>query len=156
MASSDRGPHDPRRRRGVPDRLLLPPAPREPELAERWRRLPFERRRALGHASVRADRQEAAATPTDRELVRALARARVASGWRLQAAALVLGWLVLMTLWGFGRTMGEAQEGAWLAAGLLAGGLVWLGAALAAARRVRRAREVADDDRGDGRDDAPG
>ena len=156
-----RSAHDHRRRRGVPDRLLLPPGPREPELARRWAQLPFEQRRALAHASThpdpgagrgRAPADGGGSAPDDPELVRALARARVATGWRLQVAALVFGWLMLMTLWGFGRSMFPEQEGALLAAGLLAGGVLWLGAGVAAARRVRRAREVAGGSEGDDED----
>jgi hypothetical protein len=141
---------DPRRRRGVPDRLLLPPSPRDPQLAARWEQLSFEHRRALALASTRTGRgARATAAGADRRdiedlaLVRALAHARVVTAWRLQVAALVLGWLVLMTLWGFGRSTFPEHEEAWLAAGLAAGAVVWLGASVAAVRRVRRARTVA-------------
>lgn len=128
------------RRRALPDRLLLPPAPREPELASNWAQLPFERRRRLGHASLRgADGFDG----DDVGLVAALARARVATGWRLQVAAVTWGWLVLMTIWGFGRSSFPEQETSWLVAGLLAGGLVWLASAISARRRVARARAVA-------------
>jgi hypothetical protein len=132
--------HDPRRRRGVPDRLLLPPAPREDNLARRWHGLDFEQRRRLALASTRGAHDLGDA---DAEVVRALAEARVATGWRLQVAALIFGWLMLMTLWGFGRSTYPDVEQAWLVAGLVAGGLVWLGAAIAGIRRVRRARAVA-------------
>jgi hypothetical protein len=133
--------HDPRRRRGVPDRLLLPPAPRDREVAARWHGLGFEQRRRLAIASTRGSRDLSA---EDAEVVRGLAEARVATGWRLQVAALVFGWLMLMTLWGFGRSTFPEAEQAWLTAGLVAGGLLWLGAAIAGIRRVRRARAVAD------------
>ena len=139
--------HDPRRRRGVPDRLLLPPAPRERELARRWYGLSFEQRRRLAVASTRGSHD---LSDEDAEVVRGLAEARVATGWRLQVAAVVFGWLMLMTLWGFGRSTFPEAEQAWLTAGLVAGGLVWLGAAIAGVRRVRRARVVAgreDEDR---------
>lgn len=139
--TTGRGATDHRHRRGVPERLLLPPAPRDAGLARRWHELSFERRRRLAHASTRGEGEVSA---PDAELVRGLARARVATRWRLQAAALALGWLVLMTLWGFGRSTFPDAEGAWLAAGLVAGGLVWLGAAVATSRGVRRARAVAD------------
>lgn len=128
------------RRRGVPDRLLLPPAPRDPDLAARWVDLPFEERRRLGHASLQGT---AGYTDADARLVVGLARTRVATGWRLQVAALVWGWLVLMTVWGFGRSSFPDHETAWLAGGLVAGGLVWVAAGVAALRRVRRARAVA-------------
>lgn len=132
------------RPRGVPDRLLLPPGPRDPELARRWRRLPFEHRRRLASASSRPDAMgERDLDTADAELVAAVARARVTTSWRLHVAAPVLGWLVLMTLWGFGRSSFPDQEPAWLAAGLAAGALVWAGAAAAARRRVARARRVA-------------
>lgn len=132
------------RRRGVPDRLLLPPGPRDPELARRWRRLSFEHRRRLALASSRPDAADSGELDAaDAQLVAALARARVSTSWRLQVAAPVLGWLVLMTLWGFGRSSFPEQEPAWLAAGLATGALVWVGAAVAARRRVARARRVA-------------
>lgn len=139
--TTGRGATDHRHRRGVPDRLLLPPAPRDAGLARRWHELSFEQRRRLAHASTRG---EVEVSPPDAELVRGLARERVATRWRLQVAALVLGWLVLMTLWGFGRSTFPDAEAAWLAAGLAAGAVAWLGAAVAGARRVRRARAVAD------------
>jgi hypothetical protein len=132
---------DHRRRSLVPDRLLLPPAPRDPALAERWRELPFEDQRRLGAAATTGP----LGLPDDEdELVRALARARVATAWRLQLSAPVLGWLVLMTIWGFGRSTFPADEDAWLVAGLVMGALAWVLAALAARRRVRRAARVAD------------
>jgi hypothetical protein len=132
---------DHRHRSLVPDRLLLPPAPREPALVKRWRELPFEDQRRLGAAATTG----ALDLPDDEEeLVRGLARARVSTGWRLQASALVLGWLVLMTIWGFGRSTFPADEDAWLLAGLVAGALAWVLAALAARRRIRRAARVAD------------
>jgi hypothetical protein len=131
---------DPRRRSLLPERVLLPPAPREPDLATRWAALPFERRRRLALTALRGTAPAADVTGTDAELVRALAEARVATGWRLQVAALVLGWLVLMTIWGFGRSTFPADETRWQLAGLVAGALVWaLGAGLAR-RRIRRAR----------------
>lgn len=139
--TTGQGATDHRHRRGVPDRLLLPPAPRDAGLARRWHELSFEQRRRLAHASTRGEVQT---SPRDAELVHGLARARVATRWRLQVAALVLGWLVLMTLWGFGRSTFPDAEAAWLAAGLAAGAVSWLGAAVAGARRVRRARAVAD------------
>jgi hypothetical protein len=138
---------DHRRRSLVPDRLLLPPAPREPALARRWQQLTFEEQRRLGAAAVTgvldlSDDDEA-------ELVRGLARARVSTAWRLQLSALVLGWLVLMTVWGFGRSTFPADEGAWLVAGLVGGVLAWVPAAIAARQRVRRAARVVDRSVGD-------
>jgi hypothetical protein len=131
---------DPRRRALVPERLLLPPPPREPALRSRWQGLDFERRRRLALASQRGVDDLG---PQDARLARELARVRVATAWRLQAAAVVFGWLMLMTLWGFGRSTYPAQVGWWLAAGLAAGGVVWLVAARAARARTRRARRVA-------------
>jgi hypothetical protein len=133
---------DPRRRSLLPERLLLPPRPRDPDLAARWAALPFERRRRLAVAALRGTAPAADADAEDRSLVRALAQARVATGWRLQVAALVLGWLVLMTIWGFGRSTFPADGARWRTAGLVAGGLVWLLAALLAHRRIRRARRA--------------
>jgi hypothetical protein len=131
---------DHRRRSFLPDRVLLPPAPRDPALARRWEALPFEERRRLAVAA-------ATGVPDhdghDGELVGALAAARVATGWRLQVAAVVLGWLVLMTVWGFGRSTFPADEDRWLVAGSIVGALAWALAATGARRRVRRAAAVA-------------
>jgi hypothetical protein len=137
---------DHRRRSLVPDRLLLPPAPREPALAARWRELPFDEQRRLGAAATTGDLD---LPDHDLELVRGLARARVATAWRLQLSALVLGWLVLMTIWGFGRSTFPADEDAWQLAGLLTGAIAWAVAAVAARRRVRRAARVAERPDGD-------
>lgn len=130
---------DPRARRGLPERWLLPPPPREDAAAERWASLPFERRRAL----ARAGPDDLPGLPTeDVEVVAGLARARLATRWRLLTAAPVLGWLVLMTVSGFGRTATPDEHGAWLLAGAALGAATWLVAAVAAARRLRRARAV--------------
>lgn len=130
---------DRRARRGVPERLLLPPPPRERDLRERWETLPFERRRTLA-------RTAAAELPTlpgeHREVVRGLAAARLATSWRLLAAAAVFGWLVLMTFWGFGRSTFPDQVATWRLAGIVLGALAWLVATVAVAARVRRARTV--------------
>lgn len=126
-----------RAHRGFPERWSLPPAPRDEPAASRWSALPFGRRREL--ARVRAD------TVTDLddedvEVVAALQRARLATRWRLLAAAPVFGWLVVMTVWGFGRSSYPESEGTWLLAGLVLGAVAWFVAALAAAARLRRAR----------------
>lgn len=128
---------DRRAHRGFPERWSLPPAPREEPAAARWSALPFERRRAL--ARVRAD-TVTELEPDDVEVVAALQRARLATRWRLLAAAPVFGWLVVMTVWGFGRSSYPESEGTWLLAGLVLGALGWFVAALAAAARLRRAR----------------
>jgi hypothetical protein len=133
---------DPRRRSLLPERVLLPPAPRAPDLAARWAALPFERRRRLALTALRGTAPAADGTEADAELVWALAEARVATGWRLQVAALVLGWLVLMTVWGFGRSTFPADETSWQLAGLVAGAVVWALAAVLARRRIRRARRA--------------
>jgi hypothetical protein len=134
---------DPRRRSLLPERVLLPPAPREPALAERWSALPFEERRRLAHAATRGRIPSGDTRDPEAELVRALARARVATAWRLQVAALLLGWLVLMTVWGFGRSTFPGDEDRWLVAGLLLGAAVWTTAAVVARRRVGRAKRTA-------------
>lgn len=150
---------DRRARRGLPERWALPPAPRDEPGASRWAELPFDRRRAL--ARVRAGEVDAL-DPDDREVVAALQRARLATRWRLLAAAPVLGWLVLMTVWGFGRSSYPEAEGTWLLAAIVLGAIAWFVAALGAAARLRRARATlvatqatTDDDRRDdsGRDD---
>jgi hypothetical protein len=130
-----------RRRRLVPDRLLLPPPPRDDDAARRWRSRPFDERRRLALASTRGLDE---VSGEDRDLVRALARARVVTGWRLQVAALVFAWLVLMTVWGFGRSTFHGSEPTWRAIGLGAAVLAWVPAAATARHRVRRARRVAE------------
>jgi hypothetical protein len=131
---------DPRARRGVPDRWLLPPPPREPELAERWHTASFEQRRSLARTGP-GDLD--ALAPEDAEVVAGLARARLRTSWRLLATGPVLGWLVLMTVWGFGRSTTSTEgAGPWLLAGLALGALAWFVASLAAARRLRRARQL--------------
>ncbi len=130
---------DRRARRGFPERWLLPPAPQEQPAADRWAHLPFERRRAL--ARVRPD--DVADLPEDdREVVAALQRARLATRWRLLAAAPVFGLLMLMTVWGFGRSTYPDRAQLWLFIGLTLGAAAWFVAALAAAARLRRARST--------------
>lgn len=118
--------------RGLPDWLLLPPGPRDPELATAWATRDMDERLALGRASTRAP-DGAAVAARDVDLVVALADARVATRWRLHLASAVLGWLVLMTLWGFGRAMDGGTAPGWLVGGLVAG----LAAVTVAERRVR-------------------
>jgi fatty acid desaturase len=130
---------DPRARRGLPERWLLPPAPREAELAARWVALPFERRRQLAH--VRPD-EVAALSGEDAAVVGGLARARLATSWRLLGGAPLLGWLVLMTVWGFGRSTAPDAERAWLLAGVALGAGVWFATALWTAGRLRRSRRI--------------
>lgn len=130
---------DPRARRGLPERWLLPPAPRDVDLAARWHALPFERRRRLAH--VRPD-EVRALSDEDAAVVGGLARARLTTSWRLLAAAPVLGWLVLMTVWGFGRSTYPDAERAWLLGGLAVGAGVWFAAALWTAGRLRRSRRI--------------
>jgi hypothetical protein len=130
---------DPRARRGLPDRWLLPPAPRDPGLAARWEAMPFDRRREL----ARLGPDELQSLPSDEaELVRGLARARLSTRWRPLAAAAVLGWLVVMTVWGFGRTAAPDAHGGWLLAGLVLGSGAGSVAARAGVRRLRRARAI--------------
>jgi len=128
---------DRRARRGIPERWTLPPAPRDEPAASRWAELPFDRRRSL--ARVRADDLDGL-SPEDREVVAALQRARLATRWRLLAAAPILAWLVLMTFWGFGRSTYPESEGTWLLVGLVLGAVAWFVVALASAARLRRAR----------------
>lgn len=128
----------PRSRRGVPDRLLLPPAPREPHLAERWQNAAFDQRRRwarLGASDASPHSDE------DAEMVVGLARARLATAWRLLAGAPLLGWLVLMTVWGFGRSTYPEYAQRWLLVGAALGAIAWTAMALRTARRLRRARE---------------
>lgn len=128
-----------RRRRGIPDRWLLPPAPREAVTRAHWRAVPFEQRRRL--AATPPD-EVAGRTSMERAVIADLARTRIATAWRLFAAALVLGWLVLMTVWGFGRSAAAPQADAYRLAGWGLGTLSWVLASLAAWARRRRARRV--------------
>jgi hypothetical protein len=130
---------DPHARRGLPDRWLLPPAPRDPRLRDRWLALGFEQRRALARVRPGA---VAALSAGDVEVVEALARARLATSWRLLVSAPVVGWLAFMTVWGFGRSAYPASGSRWLLAGAAIGGAVWLVAAVSVARRLRRARHT--------------
>ena len=130
---------DPRARRGLPERWLLPPAPREADLADRWNTLPFDHRRRLAHVRP----SEVASLPgEDAAVVGGLARSRLRTSWRLLAGAPLLGWLMLMTVWGFGRSTTPDAERAWLLAGLALGAGVWFLAAVGAAGRLRRARRI--------------
>lgn len=137
---------DPRARRGVPDRWLLPPPPREPHVAERWRAAGFDERRRwarLGEGGLaNPSERDAEVVVGDAELVVGLARARLATSWRLLAGAPILGWLVLMTVWGFGRSTYPERAQLWLLAGAALGSIVWTAAAVHAASRLRRARAL--------------
>lgn len=130
---------DERARRGLPERWLLPPAPRDEPAASRWHGLPFEERRTL--ARTRPDDVNDLG-PDARTIVLGLARARLATRWRLLAAAPLLGWLVLMAVWGFGRSTYPDAAALWFQAGLALGAITWSGAAVAAAGRLRRTREL--------------
>ena len=75
-------------------------------------------------------------------MVASLQRARLATRWRLLATAPVFAWLLLMTIWGFGRSSFPDREGTWLLVGLVVGAIGWFIAALATATRLRRARSL--------------
>jgi hypothetical protein len=81
-------------------------------------------------------------TPEEREMVTGLASARLATSWRLLATAPVLGWLVLMTVWGFGRASYPDAADRYLLVGATLGAVTWLVTAVAVAGRLRRARHV--------------
>ena len=72
------------RHRFAPRTLALPPAPRQPELRERWRSLPFEEQRRLARLALSPD---AEVTEDDRRIVRAVARRRLETRWRLYVGA---------------------------------------------------------------------
>lgn len=140
-------------RRGIPERLLLPPGPREPALAATWAALPFEERRRL--AQLDADHLPGRAEPVGtspagpgldpgmiRALAAGLARARLATAWRALSVGPALGWLVLMTVWGFGRSTAGAAEDGYLLAGLALGATTWIVASRHALARLRRARSI--------------
>ncbi len=130
---------DPRARRGLPERWLLPPAPRDDPAASRWHDLPFEDKRSL----ARVGPDDVPSLDGDaRTIVTELARVRLATRWRLLAAAPVFGWLVLMAVWGFGQSSYPESATLWFQAGLALGALTWFAAAIAAINRLRRTRAV--------------
>ena len=130
---------DPRATRWLPRRWLLPPAPRDAELARRFARRSLQQRRDL---TRRGPEDLRGLDAEELELVAALAEARLATSWRLLLGAAGLGWLVLMTVWGFGRSTYPQDASVWFAAGVVLGLLTWSVAAGGARRRRRRAREV--------------
>lgn len=76
-------------------------------------------------------------TRTDLPVVRALLDRRLDTVWRLRARAVVLGWLVLMTIWGYGRARTGQVLGPWLWMGLTAGGVTTAIQWRTVSRRVR-------------------
>jgi len=107
-------------------------------LAERWLAAGFDQRRRWARLGAT---DPSAQSDDDAEMVRGLARARLATSWRLLAGAPLLGWLVLMTVWGFGRSTYPEEAQRWLLGGAALGAIVWTVMALHTARRLRRARE---------------
>jgi hypothetical protein len=137
-----------RRELPIPRRLLLPPAPTGGH-GESWADLGFEEQRRLA-ARLDGDHPNAGAAagsmPAADEdlLLRALARRRLDTLWRLRAGSVVLGWLVLMTVWGYGRASTGQTVSGWLWLGL-AGGVVAAGfRARTTSHRARRWRRLAD------------
>lgn len=126
------------RRPPVPEAWLLPPTPADPELRARWDALPFESRQAIGRRSVRPTE---AAGP-DADLVAAVAARRVARAGRSAAAAAGVGWLVFMTIWGFGRAGYPAVADRFLIVGLAAGAVVAVVGVVRSRRRTARAWTV--------------
>lgn len=130
---------DPYVRRGLPERWLLPPPPRQPHLRRRWEELPFDERLRLARLSP----EELPSIDVEqRELITALASARIATAWRLFVAAALIGWLVLMTIWGFGRSTAPNAQQVYLYAGLGLGGAAWAAASFASVHRLRKARRL--------------
>ena len=162
-----------RRALPVPDRLLLPPAPTGAAGA-RWADLPFDTRRRIAtrldrdgvvdggvvDGGAATPRRGTVDDPTvddptvdeptgyddsgEADLVAALARRRLDTMWRLRVGSVVLGWLVLMTVWGYGRASTGETVSTWLWLGL-GGAVVAAGLhARATSRRARRWRRLAD------------
>lgn len=102
-----------------------------------WERRSFADKQRLGRLAIDPD---APVPAGDRPLVRALAAARVRTRWRLYAGAVVLGWLVFSTVWGFGRAAFDAAVSAFLFGGVTAGLLATAAAVLDARVRVGHAR----------------
>lgn len=125
----------------IPERLLLPPAPRDPAARAAWDGLNSGDRANLARCLSTGTLPE---NPEDRDLVRALANARVATAWRPRAGAVVLGWLVLMTVWGFGRAQYGGLAVPALAAGLAGGAVAAAVAWRQVQRRLRASRRLAD------------
>ena len=124
---------------GLPDWLLLPPGPRDADLAAAWSRRSREERLRLARTAG-GDPATATVSDDDHALVVALAEARLATRWRLHLTAAGLGWLVLMTIWGFGRASAGGNAPGWLVAGLAAGLLATAVAERRVRTRIARAR----------------
>jgi hypothetical protein len=129
---------DPTRR--APARLLLPPPPRDPEARAAWDARDLDDRLRLARCATAGTDP---GVDQDRALVRAVAAARVATGWRLRVGAVVFGWLVLMTFWGFGRAQRGDEAVVELVVGLIGGLAAGATAWRAGSRRLQVAREVA-------------
>ncbi len=131
-------PPGPDRRLPVPTSWLEPRGPRSGPARERWRELAPDERREL----VRRSLTPGDAPGPDESVVRALAEDLVRSSGRAGATAAFVGWLVLMTLWGFGRSAAPDAAGVFLAVGLVAGAATAVAGVRRARRRSRRARAV--------------
>lgn len=130
---------DPTSRSSLVARLASPVAPAEPELAARFADLPADRRRAVSRAALDPAR---AADDPDPALVRALAEAHATRVVPPMLGALGLAVLVLMTVWGFGRSASPENAPAFLLAGGLAGLVTLQLAGRRYFRRLARARRV--------------
>lgn len=132
-----------RHRLPVPERLLLPPAPRDPEARAHWDMLPFEERLRLARCLYRTDPSaltDQAGEPSHWELLTALAATRWATRWRLWVVPPLIAWLAIMTVWGFGRSTDPTRAGWWALAGLAVGVLGGMASARTVLRRLRAVR----------------
>jgi hypothetical protein len=130
---------DHRHSRFVPERWVTPAAPLDARLRARFDALAASEQRAVVAAARDVSAARAAADP---ELVRALAGAEVQRTGRRLAGAVILGWLVLMTIWGIGRSGFEEQVSLFLVTGLAAGILAAGIAVRSVLHRRDRARAV--------------
>lgn len=114
----------------VPRRLLLPPAPTGIARQD-WDALSAGDQDAIV-AMMASGPVPAARLP----LLTTLLERRLATSWRLRVGAVVLGWLVLMTVWGFGRAQTGVVWGPWFGVGLTLGVVAGSAQWVAVSRRM--------------------
>lgn len=126
----------------VLQRLAGRTGPSDPELARAWRQQPSSHQQRLRRTAT----DPLAATHLDdglhRDLVAALALDRAERRRRDVAVPVVLGLLVLSTVWGFGRAALPDTAHWFLLAGVATGSVATVVGWRARARQRARAREV--------------
>lgn len=120
-------------------RLSAPLAPSDTRHAARFATLSLERQRQINRAALDPARATADPDPT---LVRAVAEAHAQRVWPIMTGSFVTAVLVLMTIWGFGRSVFPARAPLFLLAGGVAGLVTLQVGARRLLKRLARAREV--------------